>query len=354
MHKIKHVWEKITDLENIKTAIVCASAKKLHRKSVQRVLMDVDLHAREIQHMLLSKTYKPSPYIPMTVQDGSAQKTRLIHKPQFYPDQCIHWALSLPLQETWGKSIYPYSCGSIPGRGLHMGARAMKRWLANDPKGTKYCYKFDIRKYYPSVNLDRLMNQFTRKIHDPDALWLIGQIVYSHDQGLPIGNFTSQWFANLYLSDFDWWVRQNYGMRYYQRYIDDVVILHNNKRTLHKMRNQIERVLSAHYGLKIKPTWQVFRVDSRGVDFLGYRFYHNKTIIRKTTAYRIAKRVRKVSRKPEATMTDASAVMSYMGVTKHCDSYNFLNRYVIPFVSLRMLKEIHRENCKIISSARAV
>ena len=351
MHKIKHVWEKITDLNNIKTAILCASAKKKHRKVVQKVLSGIDVYALEIQNMLLEKTFTPARYIPVQIRDGSAQKTRLIHKPRFYPDQCIHWALSLPLQDAWGKSIYPYSCGSIPGRGLHMGARALKRWLANDPKGTKYCYKFDVRKYYPSIDHDVLINQFQRKIHDPDALWLIEKIIRSIDHGLPIGNFTSQWFANLYLSDFDWWVRQDQGMKYYQRYIDDVVIMHHNKKELHSLRKRIEEKLINEYKLTIKDNWQVFKVDSRGIDFLGYRFFYHKTIIRKSTAYRLAKRVKKVSRKPEISLSDASAIMSYLGITRHCNSYNFVKRYVVPFVSLSELKEIHRENCKLIASA---
>ena len=119
------------------------------------------------------------------------------------------------------------------------------------------------------------------------------------------------------------------------------------------MRRRIEEKLTRDYRLDIKKNWQVFRTDSRGIDFLGYRFFHHKTIMRKRTAYRLARRMRLISKKDTASMKDASAVMSYMGITAHCDSRNFVKRYVVPFVSLFQMKEIHRENCQLIAS-RAV
>ncbi len=348
MRKVKHVWEQIIDLENITTAIIRASEKKRGRKAVQKILENINFYALNIQKMLTAQTYVPSPYIPATIKDG--RKERLIHKPQFYPDQIIHWALVLPLQETWEKSLYPFSCGSIPGRGLHMGATAVKRWLKNDKKNTKYCYKIDITKYYPSIDQDILINQFRKQIHEPEVKWLIEIIIRSHDKGLPIGNFTSQWFANLYLKDFDWWAKQELKVPYYIRYIDDIVIFHRNKKELHKIRKQIEIKLEQTYHLRIKDNWQVFKTDSRGVDFLGFRFFHYKTIMRKSTCFRMAHRIKHISEKPRISLTDASAVMSYMGITTHCNSKNFIARYVVPFVSIRKLKEIHRENSAIIAS----
>ena len=350
MRRIKHVWEKITSLENIETAIVRASQKKKNRRLVQKILCNRKAYALEIQKMLLDKSFTPTPYIPIKVRDSGSGKIRLIHKPSFYPDQIIHWALVLPFEDRWKKAVYPLSCGSIPGRGLHLGARAMKRWLANDLKGTKYCYKIDIRKYYPSVDLNILYAYFERHVADKDALWLIHKVISSHDKGLPIGNFTSQWFANLYLSGFDWWVRQTLGVKYYVRYIDDIVLLHGNKRQLHDMRRAIEDRLRNCYHLDIKADWQVFRVDGRGVDFLGYRFFHGHTVIRKRTAYRIARKIREIGTHVRCSLSDASSVMSYLGITTHCDSYNFMRHYVLPFISIAYCKEVHREACKAIAS----
>lgn len=350
MHRIKHVWEKITSLENIECAIVRASQKKKNRRLVQKVLCNRKDYALKIQAMLLDKSFEPTPYIPINVRDCASGKVRLIHKPAFYPDQIIHWALVLPFEGHWKKAVYPLSCGSIPGRGLHLGARAMKRWLTNDRKGTKYCYKIDIKKYYPSVNLDILYGMFCRHVADKDALWLIHKVIYSHAPGLPIGNFTSQWFANLYLSKFDWWVRQTLGVKYYVRYIDDIVLLHGNKRELHDMRQRIEAKLSQDYRLQIKGNWQVFKVDGRGVDFLGYRFFHGYTIIRKHTAYRIAAKIRSIGQKALLTLSDASSAMSYLGITNHCNSFNFMRHRVLPFLSIAYCKGVHREACKTFAS----
>ena len=350
MHKIKHVWEKITSLENIEEAIVRASKKKKKRKLVQKILSNKRQYALQIQRMLIEKSFVPTPYIPVKIRDGASGKERLIHKPAFYPDQIIHWAMVLPIQENWKKSIYPLSCGSIPGRGLHKGARAMKRWMVDNIKGTKYCYKIDISKYYPSVNLDLLYNMFERHIHDDDTLWLIKTIIYSHSPGLPIGNFTSQWFANLYLSHFDWWAKQELKVEHYVRYIDDIVVLHGNKKKLHSIRHDMEQKLQKELNLKIKHNWQVFKIDGRGVDFLGYRFFHGYTLIRKHTAYRIAAKIRRIGQKTFLTPSDASSAMSYLGITSHCNSFNFLRHRVLPFLSIAHCKGVHREACKAFAS----
>ena len=131
---------------------------------------------------------------------------------------------------------------------------------------------------------------------------------------------------------------------------DDIVLLHGNKRELHDMRRAIEDRLRNCYHLAIKPDWQVFRVDGRGVDFLGYRFFHGHTVIRKRTAYRIARKIREIGTHVRCSLSDASSVMSYLGITTHCDSYNFMRHYVLPFISIAYCKEVHREACKAIAS----
>jgi hypothetical protein len=349
VHRTKHVWEKITDIENIKCAIVCASKKKTKRKGVQKVLTHIDHYASEIQQLLITKTYKPSPYTEVVIKDGSSQKTRTIHKPKFYPDQCIHWALVLPLQKGWKKSLHPSTCGSIPQRGGHYGKKKIERWMRNDRKNTKYCYKLDISKYYQSINQDKLLQMFHRKIKDKNTLWLIEKIVRSHNKGLPIGNYTSQWFANLFLAKLDWHISQKLNVKYYVRYIDDMVLFSSNKKKLHKIRNVVEEFIS-DIGLHVKGNWQVFKVKERGVDFLGFRFFHTHTIIRKSTAYRMHKRIRRIG-KHIPTPSEVSAVFSYMGITTHCDSRNFIIDYILPYVDLRYLKELQSENSKLIAVA---
>jgi hypothetical protein len=289
--------------------------------------------------MLIDKTYVHSPYTIKTIRDGPSQKERQIFKPRYYPDQIVHWALMLQLQELIMHGMYEYSCGSIPGRGTSYGQKFLRRWLDKDYKGTKYCLKMDISKFYPSIDLDLLKEMLRGRIKDQDCLWLLGQIIDSNPKGLPIGNYTSQWLSNFFLQGLDHFIKEKLGAKYYLRYIDDLVILESNKRKLHQMRKDIGAYLVKLH-LLLKGDWQVFLITKRAIDFLGLRFFRDKTILRKRNALRIRRRIEKIHRKPELNYRDACAVVSYWGWIKRSDSFNFYNRYVKPKVSLRFAKGV--------------
>ena len=305
-------------------AIANSSLGKRKQKRVKAILDNEEYYARKIQDMLLKKQYVPSPYAIKTVQDGSSGKIRTIYKPRFYPDQIIHWALMLQLQPIMMRGMYEYNCGSVPGRGTSYGQNTLRKWLDTDYKNTKYCLKMDVSKFYPSVDNDTLKEMFRRKIKDKDCLWLIDRIIDS-SQGLPIGNYTSQWFANFFLQGLDHYIKEKLGVKYYIRYVDDLVLLGSNKKKLHKAREAISDYLN-NINLSLKGDWQVFKVNSRAIDFLGFRFYRNKTILRKRNALRIRRRMRKIQKKDVLTPKDACAVISYWGWIKRSDSYNFYHK----------------------------
>jgi hypothetical protein len=319
-------------------AIANSSLGKRKQKRVKAILDNEEYYARKIQDMLLKKQYVPSPYAIKIVQDGSSGKIRTIYKPRFYPDQIIHWALMLQLQPIMMKGMYEYNCGSVPGRGTSYGQNTLRKWLDTDYKNTKYCLKMDVSKFYPSVNNDILKEMFRRKIKDKDCLWLIDSIIDS-GQGLPIGNYTSQWFANFFLQGLDHYIKEKLGVKYYIRYVDDLVLLGSNKKKLHKAREAISDYLN-NINLSLKGDWQVFKVNSRAIDFLGFRFYRNKTILRKRNALRIRRRMRKIQKKDVLTSKDACAVVSYWGWIKRSDSYNFYHKYVKPIVSVGYAKKV--------------
>lgn len=319
-------------------AIANSSLGKRKQKRVKAILDNEEYYARKIQDMLLKKQYVPSPYAIKIVQDGSSGKIRTIYKPRFYPDQIIHWALMLQLQPIMMKGMYEYNCGSVPGRGTSYGQNTLRKWLDTDYKNTKYCLKMDVSKFYPSVDNDILKEMFRRKIKDKDCLWLIDSIIDS-SQGLPIGNYTSQWFANFFLQGLDHYIKEKLGVKYYVRYVDDLVLLGSNKKKLHKAREAISDYLN-NINLSLKGDWQVFKVNSRAIDFLGFRFYRNKTILRKRNALRIRRRMRKIQKKDVLTSKDACAVISYWGWIKRSDSYNFYHKYVKPIVSVGYAKKV--------------
>ena len=186
---------------------------------------------------------------------------------------------------------------------------------------------------------------FRRKIKDKDCLWLIDSIIDSA-KGLPIGNYTSQWFSNFFLEGLDHYIKEKLKIKYYIRYVDDLVLLGANKKKLHKAKRKIDIYLKK-IKLKIKGDWQVFKINCRAIDFLGFRFFRNKTILRKRNALRIRRRFNKISKKKNLNYKDACAIISYWGWIKRCDSYNFYHKYMKPKVSLWKAKKVVSAHAKV-------
>lgn len=344
MKRVGNLYDAVCDLDNIKVAIEKASLGKRNKTAVRRVYESPDHYAAAIRHMLLTRNYVPSPYAIKVVKDGPSQKERTICKPCFFPDQIIHWALMLQLQPVIMRGMYEYTCGSVPGRGTSHAQKALRRWLDGDYRGTKYCLKMDISKFYPSVDIDLLKGMFRRIVKDSECLWLIDTILDSAPLGgLPIGNYTSQWFSNFFLQGLDHFIKETLGIRYYIRYVDDLVLLGGNKKTLHRARIAIDGYLHS-INLLMKPNWQVFLVNARAIDFLGFRFYRDRTTLRKRNALRIRRRLTKIGRKKKLSYEDACAVVSYWGWIQRSDSYYFYHKYVRPKVSLARARGRIREH----------
>lgn len=153
------------------------------------------------------------------------------------------------------------------------------------------------------------------------------------------GNFTSQWFANFYLQDLDHYIKEQLHVKYYIRYMDDMVLFGRNKKELHKIKFSIDDFLKPE-GLKLKDNWQLFKVDSRPLDFLGYRFYRGYTTLRRSNFLRIKRRVKKIVKRGYLRLTDAYSIVSYHGWLSHCDSFNYRNKYIKPYnITLKNVKE---------------
>jgi len=338
MKRVGFIYDKICDIENIRKAIHKSSAGKRNKKFVKKVLDNIDYYSKEVQKMLVNKSYKASPYTIKTILDGANKKERVIFKPRYFPDQIIHWALMLQLHDIIMSGMYEYNCGSVPNRGTSHGQKILRHWLDTDHRGTKYCLKMDISKFYNSVDNDILKQMFRNKIKDQDCIYLIEEIINSN-KGLPIGNYTSQWFSNFFMQGLDHFIKEELGINYYIRYVDDLVILGGNKRKLHKARKEIEKYL-ARIKLKMKDNWQISPVKDRAIDFLGLRFFKNKTILRKRNCLRVKRRMVKINRKNEASRKDACAVISYWGWIKRSNSYKFYNKYIKEILNINLAKKI--------------
>jgi len=207
-----------------------------------------------------------------------------------------------------------YSC--IKGRGIHAAAYAVRSAL-KDLQGTQFCLKLDIRKFYPNVDHEVLKALLRKKIKDQDLLWLLDGIIDSA-YGLPIGNYLSQYFANFYLAYFDHWIKEDIRVKYYFRYADDLVILSDDKPYLHNLLAKIKIYLQDNLKLSVKNNYQVFPVNARGIDFVGYVFYHTHTRLRKTIKQNFARMI--------AKNRNAASIASYNGWAKHCDSKNLMRK----------------------------
>lgn len=315
MKRIGSIYEQIISLDNLRLADLKASKGKSAQYGVIWHRKNQEANLVLLQQMLADRTYQTSPYITFKIYEP---KEREIFRLPYFPDRITHHAVMNVLEPIFLSMFTADTYSCIKGRGIHKAARNLRKAL-NDEKNTTYCLKLDIKKFYPSVNHDVLKKLIRRKFKDEDLLWLLDSVIDSA-AGLPIGNYLSQFLANYYLTWFDHWLKETMQMKYYFRYADDIVILSDSKEQLHELLSEIRIYLSVNLKLTVKENYQVFPVQARGIDFVGYKFYHSHTLLRKSIKKRFARMVAKAPR--------MRSVVSYYGWAKHCNSKNLLNKII--------------------------
>ena len=315
-------------MDNLVLAHQNARKGKTHYTDVQKVDADPEFYLRAIKQMLENKTYRTSEYKTFTKHDG--KKDREIFVLPYYPDRIIQWAIVQVLEPIWESTLIANTFSSLKGRGIHQGLVKLQKDLQNR-KETKYCLKFDIKKFYPSIDHAILKDIIRKKIKDVDVLDLLDGII-DGAPGVPIGNYLSQYFGNLYLSEFDHWCKEQNGARYYYRYCDDVIILNSEKSVLHRFVWAIRRYLAAMLILVLKQNWQVFPTFVRGVDFLGYRCFGSYTLLRKSIVKRMIPKLKQMSKFDTLTPRDKNVIASYHGWMMWCNSYRLERKYIRPLM----------------------
>lgn len=328
------IYEAICDEENLYKAHLHAKRGKGWYSEVQEIDKDVTRAIMEIQDMLLRKSYQTSEYTIFIKKDG--KKEREIYKLPYFPDRIVHWAILQVIEPILMRQFIKTTYSAIPKRGIH---KCMKQVIHDmaDKEGTKYCLKLDVRKYYPSINHTILKRKYAELFKDKRLLWLLNEIIDSTDgeRGIPIGNYLSQYSGNFYLSDFDHWIKEQKHIKYYYRYMDDIVILHSSKEYLHELHQEIDEYMRNELDLTIKDNWQVFPTRTRGLDFVGYRFFDNYTLLRKSTCKSMKKKMLALRRKEELTFNDYCSIQSYIGWLRHCNSYRLQLKYTVPLLERR-------------------
>ena len=334
MKRFGNLYEKIYDMENLKLAHHNAKKGKGWYTEVRMVDEEPEKYLKELQDMLINKTYNTSEYVTFIKRDSG--KDRLIYKLPYYPDRICQWAILQVIEPLLIRKFTDDTYSAIPGRGIHQCLHKVEKAMQTDVPGCQYCLKLDAKKYYPSINHDILKQKYRSLFKDDDLLWLLDEIIDSTpgETGIPIGNYISQYSGNFYLSSFDHWIKEVKHVKHYFRYMDDIVIFGESKADLHRLRVEIDQYFKTNLKLKIKENWQVFPTYVRGVDFVGYRIFLNYKLLRKSTCKQFKKAMNKINRKrlegQSMSYSEWCSVNSYKGWLIHCDSYRLQQKYIEP------------------------
>lgn len=314
LKRINNLYGEICSIPNLEAADVLAQKGKSKQSGVIEHNKNAVANIIQLNEWLVNKIYQTSEYVNFWIEDT---KPRLISKLPYYPDRIVHHAIMNKLETMFVSYFTADTYSSIKGRGIHAAADNLIKSLKHKP-GTKYCLKLDIQQFYPSINNSILKQQLRRKIKDNDLLWLMDEIIDSA-KGLPIGNYLSQYLANFYLTGFDHWLKEQKGVKHYFRYADDIVILSDSKEFLHQLLADIKEYLYVNLHLHVKKNYQVFPVAARGIDFLGYVFFHTHVLLRKRTKQNYIRMIR--------WNYNQQSYGAYNGWLKHCNSYNLRQKY---------------------------
>lgn len=334
MKRYNGLHDKLCTIENIEVADDNARKNKNKKYDINKHDKNRQYENEDLVDKLLNLKYKTSKYSLYKIYEP---KERIIYRLPYYPDRIAHHAIMNVVKDIWTKSFIHNTYSCIEGRGIHLCASNLKRDLRKYPNETTYCLKLDIKKFYPSIPHNGLKECIRKKIKDKDFLIILDEIIDSTDSvrntsskltgkegvGVPIGNYLSQYFANLYLSELDHLCKEELKCKFYYRYADDIVILSNDKDFLHKVLIYIKLYIHT-IGLKVKDNYQIYPVDSRGINFVGYVFYHTHALIRKSIKYKIIRLVNSYLNREIDRKEFKIRMCAYYGWLKHANTKNLL------------------------------
>ena len=349
MKRVGNLFEKFISDQNIAEAII--EVNRTHRtkygkknKTVAWVENTMFERVAELKQIILDG-FVPTPFKSRVIYDESAQKERTIYEPKLYPDQYIHHMLIQALQPVLMRGMDHWCCASIKGRGIIYGMKGIKRWLKNDVRNTKYCAELDIYHFYESLQPQIVMRRLKKLIKDQKMLDFIGILIKN---GITIGAYYSQWFANTVLQELDIFIRQKLKIKRYLRYMDNLTLFHSDKKQLHRYVRDIIKFLCG-YKLKLKSNWQIYPVDKRLVNALGYRYGRNFSIIRKRSLFKLKKYMgtyRKLKRKgKKIEFKLAAGLISRYGALKWCNSWKIKHSIITEEIvkELKRIVSCHRK-----------
>ncbi len=341
MKRFKNLFHQITNFENLVLAALQARKGKRSQANVNRFHFRLEWELLDLKAELEAQTYQSGAYRSFYIFDP---KKRMISAAP-YRDRVVHHALCNVIQPLFERSFIDTSYANRKGKGTHAAIRKCQEYLHSN----EYVLKSDIRKYFPSIDHAVLKQEIRRKIACRKTLWLIDLIIdnsneqeqhcpyfegddlftpFERRKGLPIGNLTSQYFANIYLNRFDHFVKEDLKIKCYIRYVDDFVLFGNVKEELRTAQSQIEAYL-ANYRLLLHPKKTHVFPTKNGVTFLGQRIFDTHRLLKKENVRRFRKRLKDNNqqfRKEKLKVADFECRLnSWLGHAKQADTFRLQN-----------------------------
>lgn len=316
MKRFSNLFEKTADFNSLITAAKKAAKGKHSSYQAIDFLFHMETNVIQLQKEIITGRYKPRPYRTFKVYEP---KQRLICAADFR-DRVVHHSVCTAMEPIFeGYSIFDsYACRK--NKGTHKALKRAQQFL----KKNTYFLKSDIRKFFDSIDYVVMKYLLGQKNKD-HKMQLLMETIINHPvpgcmagKGLPIGNLTSQQFANFYLGHLDHFIKDKLKIKYYIRYMDDFILFGNYKNKLKTIHEQIERYLSEILKLDLKPEGTLLSTSLQGLPFLGFRLYPNLVRIQKNGLKRFKhKLLRKISDYEEGKIDDLSLEQSLSSLVGH-------------------------------------
>lgn len=306
---------------------------KRNRPDVANFEHHLEENIFQLHRDLREKTYRHGSYCGFWIRDP---KLRRIHKATVR-DRVLHHAIFNILNHIFERTFIPTSFSCRAGKGTHKGMREVADMLRQESHNNRqpcYALKCDVRKFFDSVNHAVLLELLSRKIKDADTMWLLTEIINSftstcrnlfETKGVPIGNLTSQLFANIYMNELDKFMKHELKVKHYARYTDDFVIVSSDREYLFGLIEPIQRFLSERLRLALHPKKVSIRPYHQGIDFLGYVVLPYHIVVRTKTRRRVFRKLKeRVEQFRNGTThewTLLGSFRSYRGVFSHADAH---------------------------------
>lgn len=324
--------EAMADYANVQKAYNKARKCKRYRKDVLIFTKDKEDNLETVRNDILGLSYEPSEYRYFKVYEP---KERQIIALPFY-DRVVQHAINNVLEPIFNQRFIFHSYACRKTKGMHAASDTLQEWLYEwqkfHPDQPLYAIKADIHHYFQSINHDVLKAEIRKVIKDAGALVLIDKIIDHNGQmpdgvGIPVGNLTSQLFANIYLNKLDQYIKHTLGAKHYMRYMDDFILLSPDKEQLRRWLADIERFLRDELKLELNPKTTILAAKN-GIDFVGYKHRATHRKVRPDSVKRIKKTIKKYESGKITKEQLQKSIASWTGHTGHADSYNLQKKVI--------------------------